>query len=114
MRPMAALDGPNARRHWAARHERSRVWRGAVALVLVKEGWPDYLPRNGHAYTVRFTVVQRRGALMDSDNLAGCLKAARDAVAEYLNVTDDPSGPTWLYACRRGSGDSTLIELEVS
>lgn len=40
---------------------------------------------------------------LDDDNLAGSLKAVRDAIAEWLGLDDRDPRVAWKYAQRRGA-----------
>jgi hypothetical protein len=113
MRPLASKDGQNARyAHWTHKIPRARAWRDAISAALWAADWPVRLEDNGRDYVITFRVGQRRGVLMDTDNLQGCLKGARDKVAECLGVSDGPDGPTWRYEALRASEDYTEIVLE--
>ena len=110
-RPKTSDYSQNSRAHWAVALARKDRLRNAVRVAMLVDRWPTALAA-GQRYTVTFTVSCRRGPLPDSDNLAGCLKTARDTVAKFLGVDDSPSGPiTWRYVALRGP-DGVLIELE--
>jgi len=89
------IGSQNAREHWRARAKRVKSERGTAALLcraLEPTQWP---------VTVLLTRIGPRK--LDSDNVAGCLKAVRDGVADALGVDDgDESMVTWQYAQARG------------
>jgi len=109
IRPMAASDGQNARKHPMARHRRASAWWGGLATAAAVAGWPCALPWPRAVVTI--TCIARRGKEMDDDNLAGCCKAVRDAIAKWFDCGDAPGGPvSWRYRWERGP-DGTRIEL---
>lgn len=95
----------NLREHWAKRAKRVKAQRAATALALIAyacEGaqtkgslWQvRNLLRCGEKLHVKLIRVAPRP--LDTDNLAGALKAVRDEVAKQLVVNDDPkSAVTW-------------------
>ena len=107
-RPVASKDGPNARLHWSVRRRRAVDWQAGLFAACIEQGWPEGLLFGGFGYVVTVTVRQRRGPLMDDDNLAGCCKALRDGVARWLGVSDAPGGIEWRYESERGPDETVL------
>ena len=109
-RPVASMDGQNARLHWAARHKRTSNIHSLIAAKLAEADFPRSL---GGLATVTLRVTQARGPLPDSDGVQAMLKSTRDAIARWFEVDDGPTGPvTWEYSWVRGP-DSVEIVLEV-
>lgn len=83
--PLRTGRGQNDREHWRARASRVRAEKWAAGWALLGA----YGPRSPWPLPLRVTLT--RGAPssgLDDDNLAGSLKAVRDAVAEWLEVDD--------------------------
>lgn len=83
--PLRTGRGQNDREHWRARASRVRAEKWAAGWALLGA----YGPRPPWPLPLRVTLT--RGAPsggLDDDNLAGSLKAVRDAVAEWLEVDD--------------------------
>lgn len=79
--PMKTGRGMNSRGHWRVAHRRNLAEQECVAWALVERRRPP----------VPCSVVLTRFAPscgLDDDNLAGALKATRDAVAKWLGVDD--------------------------
>lgn len=101
----------NQRDAWQVKAKRVRVQRTATQVALLQSGLDPEEIRQGKPM-----VVLRRCAkgLLDSDNLAGSLKAVRDQVAAWLAVDDGPSGPvTWAYDQRKSKHPLQSVEIEL-
>lgn len=93
--PIRTGNGLNAREHWRARARRTRLERDAVRLMLTQHMRPA-IP----CVIWMTRIAPSRG--LDSDNLAGSLKAVRDQVAEWLGVDDRDHRVE--YYCRQERG----------
>ncbi len=115
-RPLSRAYGQNARLHPLARARLANQARKRTGDALMVAGWPKELlsgPREPGSHTLSFTVVQARPPLQDSDQLSGCLKSCRDAVAKWLGCDDSPRGPIrWVYRACRGPVDRVVMTLE--
>lgn len=98
--------GANAREHHYARSRRVKAERQAVGLALRLAGPPPAAER------YRILLVRcAPGVGLDTDNLAGSLKASRDEVALWLGTGDAPGDPVeWVTEQRRGPW---AVEIEV-
>lgn len=77
----------NMREHPMARAGRVAVVHNIVGTALAAQPVPQsYLLNDGQVLIVRLTRLAP--AMLDDDNLASSLKAARDAFAEWLGVDD--------------------------
>jgi hypothetical protein len=88
----------NRREHWATKAHRVRWHRKCAAASLYGVctiGAPVTPPA-----TITLTRIAPRK--LDSDNLAGGFKAARDGVADWLHMDDGDEQLTWVYAQRKG------------
>lgn len=99
--PVATVSEANAHTHWRQRAKRAKGQRAAVGLALRSAyvrlhdalgGWGGLV--------VRLTRVAPRP--LDSDNLAGALKACRDGVADVLGVDDRDERVVWVTDQRKG------------
>lgn len=86
--PVVTISEANARSHPHARATRVRRQRETVTAHLAL--WPVRLPS-----IARVRLVRLGARALDTDNLAGALKAVRDAVAAWLGVDDGPGGLVW-------------------
>lgn len=100
--PLRTYSTLNQRVHWLVRAKRTKSEREATGFMVVK--MPTVLP-----CTVRLVRLAARE--LDSDNLQGCFKAARDAVAQKLGVDDADPRITWEYAQERAKGFAVRIEV---
>jgi hypothetical protein len=89
--PIATVSEANRRGHWGGRARRARAQRQGVAVALARHERP--------ALPLRVTLTRIASRRLDSDNLAGALKAVRDGVAAWLGCDDSPHAPvSWSYA----------------
>lgn len=91
--PMRTVSEANQREHWTKRNRRKRNHQAEVLYEWrVKAGT--------HRFKLPCCVTFTRYAvqMLDSDNLAGAFKAARDMIASLLGVDDSPTAPVeWVY-----------------
>ena len=80
--PLRLGSGQNNREHWRVTHRRNRVEKDAAGWALAGKPLPS-LPCK-----VTLTRVSPSKSGLDTDNLAGSLKATRDTVARFLGVDD--------------------------
>jgi len=94
--PLRTARGQNNREHWATAHRRISREREAVAWYLKGRVRP--------ALPVHVTLVRLAPSDgLDTDNLAGALKATRDEVASWLGVDDSAKSPVrWEYQQIKG------------
>ena len=103
--PIRTSRGLNSREHWAERSTRVRSERDAVGWCLACR------PKPALPCAVLLTRIAPSGGL-DDDNLAGSLKAVRDAFAEWIGVDDRRTDLVrYQYAQRRGPWG---VEIEVT
>ena len=116
--PVRTWSELNLRTHWRQRARRVAGQREAAQL-LVRAGLActggsplraGVRPRD-QALTVRLTRIAPR--TLDSDNLAGALKAVRDGVADALGMDDGDSRFEWLYAQRPGRPREYAVLVEI-
>lgn len=93
---VATVSEANTRDHHHTRAARVRRQRAAVTARLASIHPEDRYHLAGRR--VRCTLTRLGARALDDDNLAGALKACRDAVAAWLGCDDGPSGPVvWAY-----------------
>lgn len=114
--PLRTVSAANVREHWAVRARRVREERRVVTLALLSQA-----PRSRLTPTARAQMVAQgcvvtltrlagpRGRMLDDDNLRGCLKATRDAVAKWLGVDDADHRVRWEYEQRTGAFDWQVL-----
>lgn len=107
--PLRTKSENNAREHWRARHGRRAQQRKAVTQhCAALEGAFDLTSD----LEVTFTRIAPRK--LDDDNLAGSMKALRDAVAVLLGRDDAPGcGIEWRYAQEKGAKGEYAVRVEV-
>lgn len=96
---------------WQVKAKRVKVQRQATWVALLQSGLdPEEIKQGKPLVTLRRVAK----GLLDSDNLAGSLKAVRDQVAAWLAVDDGPSGPvTWAYDQRKTKAPLQSVEIEL-
>lgn len=87
----------NRREHWRVKANRTKAQRKVAYWALWDAGFIDGKP----PITITLTRIAPRK--LDSDNLAGGFKAARDGIADWLGIDDGHPSLTWLYAQRKGA-----------
>lgn len=97
----------NIHEHWSARAKRAREHRTAVYYAMRAAKMP-------HAVPCTITLTRIAPRVLDSDNLASGCKAARDGVADWLQIDDGDKRVTWAYAQERGEPKEYALRVEVS
>lgn len=101
----------NQRQPWQVRAKRARGQRQTTAAQLAASGFD---PEAIAASKPTITLVRVGKRALDTDNLAGALKAVRDAIAKWLGVDDGPKGPiTWAYAQETHKAPLCRVRIEV-
>jgi hypothetical protein len=91
--PITIQSTANLREHWATRARRAKNHRAATLMILSRHIRPQ-----ADRYVV--TITRIGWGKMDSDNLAGGCKAARDGIADWLGIDDGSERIEWRYAQR--------------
>ena len=87
----------NARLHWRVRAKTAKAERFTAAFMCRCQLVEPTLP-------VVVTLTRVGPRQLDDDNVAGCFKATRDGVADWLGVDDgDRSKVTWRYDQDKGA-----------
>lgn len=89
--PIKTVSEANRRDHWAVKAKRAKSQRHTAAMLVPRFGLPCVV-----------TLVRIGPKALDTDNLAGALKAVRDGVADRLGVQDNDPRVTWKYDQKRG------------
>jgi hypothetical protein len=103
--PLRVVSEANAHEHWRARQKRAKQQR-FIAYALVGRHF-KYLP--SFPVTVKFTRLAPRK--LDSDNLAGACKAARDGVADVYGIDDGDERWGWEYGQEKAKQYGIRIEI---
>lgn len=98
--PMRTYSEMNTRGHWSVRARRAKSQR-FESMVWVRSSFPVREILEARRITVKLTRVGPRE--LDSDNLAGSLKAVRDGIADALELDDGDKRLTWLYEQEQGA-----------
>jgi hypothetical protein len=113
--PTVVRSEANQRCHWAVRKRRFDTQNLALRAVIGEAGMCEWLDgmglrvRQGESVVVTWTHIGRR---MDSDNLAGSMKALRDELAKWLAVDDGDERITWVYRQEQGSTPGVRVRIE--
>lgn len=105
--PIRIVSVANLREHWSKRAARAKLHRSTASTMLRAWGKPPALP-----VTVTMTRIGMR--TLDTDNLSGGCKAARDGIADWLGVDDADPGVTWVYAQAPGAAKEYGLLVEVT
>ena len=105
--PVKLISEANAREHWAVKNKRKKQQQNIVLMFRQKL----LMERpEGEPLTVHLTRIGPR--CLDLDNLAGCFKAAQDAIALVLGVDDgDRKRVHWTYNWRKGKPKEFALEV---
>ena len=91
--------------HWSIEARKRRDQRRAVALFL----GPHRAPQG--PWVVKLVRVAPRA--LDTDNVRQALKAVRDAVTDWLGLTNDNDAKVWwLYAQGKAKTPAVVVEVE--
>jgi hypothetical protein len=102
----------NLREHWRKKAQRAREQRfDAKVLAVWNVGLTLSADVQAFGGTVKLTRIAPRG--LDTDNLASCLKACRDGIADALGLNDGDARVAWLYAQERCRAGSQAVRVEV-
>lgn len=116
--PIRVVSEANMREHWAAKANRVRSQRRAVALAWrAAQAANDNVP----ALPVAVTLVRISPRPLDDDNLRGALKGIRDQLAVELGLPVNRRGiaddrdprVTWLYGQERGKPGEYAVRVVV-
>lgn len=78
---------PNARKHWAVRSRKARVYRSqCFALARQALASSSFEPRGRLVLALVFCPPDRRKR--DDDNLVAAFKSGRDGIADALGIDD--------------------------
>lgn len=110
--PVRTVSENNRREHWAVKAKRTKAQRLAAFVKMREWQWAGEARVNKRIMLIR--VAPRE---LDSDNLAGSLKAVRDGIADALwpelpQKTRDKD-VHWEYAQRKGEPKDYHVEVEV-
>jgi hypothetical protein len=104
------INEANAREHWRARADRTKVEKTITTLGLNGLGCPDWAQRELVVMPTRVSP-----GLLDGDGLESAFKHVRDAVASWLGVDDAEwragNRITWRYDQRRGAKGEYSVQI---
>ena len=106
--PIRTWSEANQRVHWAKRARRAHRQREA-ARILVRTA----LAPGPVAEAIIVTLTRIAPRKLDSDNLAGALKAVRDGVADALGMDDGDPCIEWRYAQGKGKPSEYAVLVEI-
>ena len=92
--PGAVPSTPNLREHWAAKARRVKKQREQSRLLARLNAGLTF-SADVMAFGGTVTMTRHSPRKLDSDNLAGSLKATRDGIASALGVNDGDPRVTW-------------------
>jgi hypothetical protein len=107
--PVRTRSEANLREHWAKRAKRAKAQRTIARIVT--SAW--VLKLCGWISVPVVTLVRVAPRKLDSDNLAGSLKAIRDGVADALGISDGSLSVEWVYRQRVGEPREYAVEVEI-
>lgn len=90
--PVLVVSEANTHTHWRVLANRTKMQKQAVTFLLKIA--TEHVDKK---CVTRVTFQRCGGRKLDSDNLVGAFKHARDAVSKWLGVDDGPDGAvTWV------------------
>ena len=108
--PLRTKSIANIREHWAKRSKRTKNERHLAKYVFSKHYPPKPIEGSKIIYVKLTRVAPRK---LDTDNLAGSLKAVRDGIADWLKIDDGSSLVSWEYSQRRAGVRIYGVDVEV-
>lgn len=99
----------NGREHWRPKAARAKLQRFQAHNVISKASRHVTV---GTPATITLTRIAPRK--LDSDNLAGGFKAARDGIADWLEIDDGDDRLTWVYGQRKGAPGQYDAEVTIT
>jgi hypothetical protein len=105
--PVRTFSEANRREHWARKAKRVKAQRTA-ARMLTRANLPNgSVPEAVERCIVTLTRIAPRR--LDSDNLAGSMKAVRDGIADALGRDDGSDWYEWRYDQKQGKNYSVQV-----
>lgn len=95
--PIRVQSEANQREHWAKKRARTAQHRAVAGMMVERTGIARHIVPEDRICVTFTRLFPRRGKPMDSDNLAGAHKAARDGVADALGIDDGSERYDWVY-----------------
>ncbi len=105
--PIRIVSVMNGREHWSKRARRAKLHRDSTYLALKAARVPLMGP-----CIVTLTRIAPR--TLDGDNLQSGCKAARDGVADWLDLDDASPLIVWQYAQRRGGPKEYGLQIDLT
>lgn len=94
--PVKTKSEANMREHWAVKRKRTSKQR-KMGMLLTRNALNLY--GFGQRKGLQITLTRIGARKLDSDNLAGSMKAVRDGIADALGINDgDESAAVWCYS----------------
>ena len=103
--PIRTVSEANRREHWAAKAKRVRSQRKA-AKIITRSAIAEPM------ITITLTRVGPRK--LDTDNLAGALKAVQDGIADAIGIDDGSELIRWQYRQRSDGPKQYAVEVKIS
>jgi hypothetical protein len=109
--PIKTLSEANLREHWGKRARRAKKQREAARMYVRARLLCAGIILNSHL-TISLTRIAPRA--LDSDNLAGSLKAVRDGIADALGMNDGSPLLEWRYFQTKGRPREYAVLVEIT
>lgn len=109
--PIHTRSEANLREHWRLRAKRTQNQRYAARALTWHAALNAQRPVGLPADITLTRIAPRR---LDSDNLAGSLKAVRDGIADGLGIDDGHILMAWHYKQRKGGVGEYAVVVEVT
>ena len=107
--PMRTVSEANQREHWTKRNKRKQAQQKEVMAE-----WKHWIGTGRVNLPCRVTFTRYSSKLLDTDNLAGSMKHARDMVSKLLGVDDGPTAPVeWVYRQEQIKKRQHRVQIEV-
>lgn len=111
--PVVTVSEANRRDHWAKKARRVKAQRHIAFVQTLSEA--GSLRRPAGDVRLYITLCRVAPRIMDTDNLAGAMKAVRDGIAEALGIDDGDERITWDYEQRKPmKGEQQAVEVIIA
>jgi hypothetical protein len=104
--PVHTVSEANAREHWGKKARRTKQNRSLARLMATSASIPK-----GKAYEITMVRIGKR--ILDTDNLAGSMKACRDGIADALGIDDGDRRILWVYGQAIGKVYEVKVQVNV-
>lgn len=103
---------PNARVHWGRKAKATKAAR-SLAFLMMRRVHPTLRVKEGEVVALEFVFIPPNLRRYDDDGLATRMKAARDGIADYLQVDDHRFRQSHRLSTVPTPGGQVIVKLKI-